>query len=152
MGVVIGIGITLPKRVRGPFVSTTPPDNPLDDITVFGQYDSLESAVLDGIPAGGYYTLTVDNIYAMPIGVLMRNPPYTAYPDVEAGQLAEGDNVVFELAQGNPQGWPEGISIITNPFAAYSNDTQAGFGGVAIGELYVINEVNLGKRIKQRLS
>jgi hypothetical protein len=143
MGLGLSIGLKLKQGYRAP-------SGAFAGISVYGAYDSRESAVSDGIPASGYYVLTIDNIYGMPVNTLMRNTPIDGYADVEAGQAAVGDNTVFQLLSGNPQGWPAGICIIANPEEAYANDTAAGVGGVAIGSLYAIDEVNLGKRIKQR--
>lgn len=143
MAIGLGIGLHKFKLVSSGAFS---------GITVIGQYDSVESANLDGASPSDFFVTTQDNVYGLPEGILIRIPPFDSYISAAAGAEAVGPNVVFQLSQGNVHGWPVGTCMITSPKSAFNNDTEASIAGVQVGGLYALNSPNFGKLIKQRLA
>lgn len=149
--VVIGT-VLCPGYYSGPWVYL----DPLGLIECQGDYASDADAIADGVAAGEYYCLTIDNIYGMPSAIAKRLPPFTGYTSDIAGVAAVGENVVYELAAGNDLGMPSGIVRMTaDGTPVYDDDADAATGGVAVGEFYVWDSSGSGflsGLIKKRIS
>lgn len=125
-------------------------------ITCAGDYPSDEAAIADGVQAGEYYCLTIDNVFGMPEAVVKRLPPFTGYL-TDAGALAAlGADVIYQLAAGNDLGMPSGTCRINaSATPVYTDDAAAAAGGVAVGEYYAFDPLASGFHIgliKQRKS